>query len=169
MGELYRELRKLVETDSDFIKAGNVYDENIYSKLGMAKLGVETGLAIFEELQFLEQNKNGVKFLPDPEKRGLDESKIHCSGEELRQGIVEVQAFQLEQSIEQIWEALLKELNADNEQILEASSVYEVHAFQDAIEDSGAQSEPSTNAVENDSKSDAEVSEAQSGSIHRDC
>ena len=162
LGELYRELRKLVETDSDFIKAGNVYDENIYSKLGMAKLGVETGLAIFEELQFLEQNKNGVKFLPDPEKRGLDESKIHCSGEELRQGIVEVQAFQLEQSIEQIWEALLKELNVDNEQILEASGVYEVHAFQDAIEDSGAQSALSTDAVENDSQSDAEVSEAQS-------
>ena len=50
----------------------------------------------------------------------------------------------------------------DSEQVLEASSVYKVPAFQDVIEDSGAQSEPSTDAVENDSKSDAEVSEAQS-------
>ena len=80
----------------------------------------------------------------------------------MKKGIGEVRAFQLEQPIEQIWEEILAKLSVDSEQILEASSVYEVHAFQDAIEDSGAQSEPFTDAVENDSKSNAEVSAAQS-------
>ncbi len=126
LGELYRELRKLVETDSGFIKAGNVYDENIYSKLGMAKLGVETGLAIFEELQFLERDEKGVKLLPDPEKRDLDESEIHGGGEELKQGIAEVQTFQLKQPIEQIWEEILEKLNVDSEQILRESNIHKI-------------------------------------------
>ena len=117
VGALYRELKKLAETDSNFIKPENVYNENLYSKLGMAKLGIETGLAIFEELQFLERNERGVKVLPDPEKRDLEESKIHCSGEELKHGIAAAQVFQLKQPIEQIWEEILEKLSVDSEQI----------------------------------------------------
>ena len=110
LGELYRELRRFAETDDGFIKPENVYNENIYNKLGMAKLGVETGLAIFEELQFLERSEMGVKVLPDPNKRGLDESEIHCGGEELKQGIVEAQAFQLKQPIKQVWEGIQEKI-----------------------------------------------------------
>ena len=154
--EMYRELRKLAGANGDFIKT-----ENAYSELDMEKPSIETGIAIFAELQLLERNGEIIKFLPSV-NTDLNKSTIHRRGEKLKEETADFQAFQLEHSIEQIWEALLKELNVDNEQILEASSVYEVHAFQDAIEDSGARSEPSTDAVENDSKSNAEVSEAQS-------
>ena len=154
--KLYPELRRLAGTNGDIIRIGS-----LYNKLDMAKLGVETGLAIFEELQLLERNDEGIKLLP-PAGKKLEASETYCKGERLKNGAAGFQSFQFEQSIEQIWEALLKELNVDNEQILEASSVYEVPALQDAIEDSEAQSEPSTDAVENDSQSDTEVSEAQS-------
>ena len=154
--KLYPELKQLAGTNGNFITTGS-----LYSKLDMAKLGIETGLAIFEELQLLERNGEDIKLLP-PAGKKLDASEIYRRGEKLKNGAAGFQIFQFEQSIEQIWEALLKELNVDNEQILEANSIYEVRAFQDAIEGSGAQSGPSTNAVENDSKSDAEVSEAQS-------
>ena len=170
LGELYRELRKLVETDGGFIKPENVYDENVYSKLGMAKLGIETGLAIFEELQFLEQNGRGVKVLPDPEKRGLDESKIHCGGEELKQGIAEVQTFQLKQPIEQIWEEIQGKQGVDSEQILRERNTHNYgtkdevsmpHTFQDVSKDAETQSEQSTEAVESDSTaSDTDTKES---------
>ncbi|MYB01831.1 hypothetical protein F4X90_19460 [Candidatus Poribacteria bacterium] len=154
--KLYPELRKLAGANGGYIRLGSVYNE-----LDIAKPGIETGLAIFEELQLLERNDEGIKLLP-PAGKKLDASEIYRRGEQLKSGAADFQAFQFEQSIEQIWEALLKELNVDNENILEASSVYEVRVFQDAIEDSEAQSEPSTDAVENDNKSKVEVSEAQS-------
>ena len=135
LGRLYRELKELAETNGNFIKPENVYDAGIYSKLGMAKLGIETGLAIFEELQFLEQNKDGVKFLPDPEKQGLDESKIHCGGEELRRGIAEVQAFQLEQRIKNIWEEIQEKLDVDSEQILRDGDIHEIASKASEVED----------------------------------
>ena len=154
--KMYRELEKLAGVNGDFIKAGSLYNE-----LDMAKLSIGTGLAIFEELQLLERNDEGIKLLP-PAGKKLDASEIYRRGEQLKNGTADFQAFQLEHSIEQMWEALLKELNVDSEQILEESSVYKVRAFQEAITDAGTQSEQSTEAVGNDSKADDEVSEAQS-------
>ena len=148
LGALYRELKRLAETDEGFIKPENVYNENIYNKLGMAKLGVQTGLAIFEELQFLERNESGVKVLPDPEKRGLDESKIHCGGEALKQGIADAQAFQLKQSIEQIWEGLEEKLDVGSDQILYEGDVDRTNF---RISETGDDPQ-STEAVENDSE-----------------
>ena len=154
--KLYPELRNLAGTNGNFINTGS-----LYSKLDMAKLGIETGLAIFEELQLLEHNDEGIKLLP-PAGKKLEASETYRKGERLKNGVAGFQSFQFEQSIEQIWEALLKKLNVDDEHILETSSVYEVPVFQDTTTDSGAQSELSTDAVENDSESDTEVSEAQS-------
>ena len=147
LGGLYRELRKLVETDGDLIKSENVYNEKVYSKLDMVKLGIETGLAIFEELQFLERNEIGVKVLPDPEKRGLDESKIHCGGEELKHGIADAQAFQLKQQIEQIWEGIQEKLDIGSEQMLYEGDVDETDF---SISETGDDPQ-STEAIEKDS------------------
>ena len=122
----------------------------------MAKLGVETGLAIFEELQFLERNERGVKVLPNPEKRGLDESKIHCGGEALKHGIADAQAFQLKQPIEQIWEGLQEKLDVGSDQILYEGDVDKT-GF--SIAETGDESQP-TEAVENDSEADEEPSQA---------
>ena len=150
LGKLYRELRELTETDDDFIKPENIYDENICNKLGIAKLGVETGLAIFEELQFLERNESGVKVLPDPEKRGLDESEIHCGGEVLKHGVAEVQAFQLKQPIEQIWEEIQEKRDVDSEQILREVDTNEMYASVSEMESDRQPIE----TVENDSETD---------------
>ena len=150
LGELYRELRRLAETDEGFINPENVYNEDIYSKLDMTKLGVETGLAIFEELQFLERDERGVKVLPNPEKRGLDESQIHCGGKALKQGIVDAQAFQLKQPIEQIWEGLQEKQDVGSDQILYEGDVDKADF---SISETGDDPQ-STEAVENDSEAD---------------
>ena len=142
---LYQELRKLSGTNGDFISL-----EDVYNELDMAELGIETGLAIFEELQFLERNENGVKVLPDPEKRGLDESEIHCDGEELKHGVAEVQAFQLKQPIEQIWEQIQEKRGVDSEQILREVDTNEMYASVSEMEKDPQPIE----TVENDSETD---------------
>ena len=157
LGRLYRELRELVETDGGFIKPESVYDENIYSELDIAKPGIETGLAIFEELQFLERNERGVKVLPDPEKRGLDESEIYCGGEELKQGIAETQAFQLKQPIEQIWGEIQEKLDVDSEQILCEVNTDEMYASVSEVENG----QQPTETVENDNTVDGEDMEVK--------
>ena len=154
--EHYGKLKKHIaenRNSNEFVKAD--------IDLNIVKLQFETMLTIFEELRLLEQNEDGIKLLPAPsEQTSLYKSQTYCGVvEKLKQEITD---FHLKQPIEQIWEALLKELNVGNEQILDESSVYKVRAFQDAIRDSGTQSEQSTEAVENDSKADDEVSEAQS-------
>ncbi len=155
LGEHYRELKKHVAENRDF-------NEHVKTDvdLKILKLQFETMLTIFEELRLLEQNEGWIKFLPTPSKENsLYNSETYCDiVEKLKQEIVD---FYLKQPIEQIWEILLKELNVDNEQILEASNIHEVRAFQDAIRDSEAQSKPSTDAVEDDDTVDNEDAEAK--------
>ena len=117
--KLYPELRNLAETNGNFIQT-----ENLYNKLDIAKLWIETGLAIFEELQLLEQNGEGIKLLP-PAGKKLDESEIYRRGEELKKETAAFQTFQLEHSIEQIWEGILEKLGVDSEQILREGNMHE--------------------------------------------
>ncbi len=156
--KMYRELEGLVEVNGDFIKPEKVYNKDI-AELEITELGIETGLAIFEELQFLERNERGVKVLPDPEKRGLDESEIYCGGEELKQGIAETQAFQLKQPIEQIWGEIQEKLDVDSEQILREVNTDEMYASVSEVENGQQPKE----TVENGSgvdEGDTEASQA---------
>lgn len=111
LGKFYTELKKLAEVNSDFINPADIYDT-----FDMTKLGIETGLTIFEELQLLERSNDGINLLPSSGKK-LDESKIHCRGQELKHGLAEVQSFQLERPIEKIWEEILRKIGMDGEQI----------------------------------------------------
>ena len=162
--KFYSELRKLAETNGDFIRP-----ENVYNKLGLAKPGIETGLTIFEELQLLERSDEGVKLLP-PAGKKLDESSIYCRGEELKKGAADFQAFQLEHPIEQIWEETLEKLSVDSEQVLREQDTHDYgtrdegsipHTFQGAPEDAETQSELSTDAVEDDNTVDNEDAAAK--------
>ena len=117
--QLYPELRKLAETNDNFIKT-----ENLYSELDIAKLSIETGLAIFGELQLLERNGDNIKLLP-PTGKKLDESEIYRRGEKLKRETMAFQTFQLEHSIEQIWEGILEKLGVDSEQILRERNIHE--------------------------------------------
>ena len=130
--KLYPELRKRAETNGNFIKT-----ENLYSELGITKLGIETSLAIFEDLQLIEQNGDGIKFLP-PVGKKLDESEIYLRGENLKKEMADFQTFQLEHSIEQIWGEILEKLNVDSEQILRESNIYSEH-FKVSERDNNAQ------------------------------
>ena len=128
LGKFYTELKKLGEENGDFINPVDVYDT-----FDMAKLGIETGLTIFEELHLLERNKDGINLLPASGKM-LDESKIHCRGQELKHGLAEVHAFQLEQPIEKIWEEMLRKVGMDGEQILREHNIHELNSKDSKVE-----------------------------------
>ena len=125
---LYKELKDLVGIDGDFFDP-----KDIYSKLNAEKLGTETGFDIFEELHLLERNKGGIKLLP-PSGKKLDESKIYDRGEKLKHGIAEVCAFQLELSLEEIWEEILKKINVNTAQILRESSIDKINTNVSEVE-----------------------------------
>lgn len=125
---LYKELKDLVGIDGDFF-----HPEDLYSKLNVEKLGIETGFDIFEELHLLERNKDGIKLLP-PSGKKLDESKIYDRGEKLKHGIAEVCAFQLELSLEEIWEEILKKINVNTAQILRESSIDKINTNVSEVE-----------------------------------
>ena len=151
--KLYPELRELAGTNGNFINTGS-----LYSKLDMAKLGIETGLAIFEELQLLERNDEGIKLLP-PAGKKLDASEIYRRGEKLKTETEDFQAFQREHSLEQIWEEILAKLSVDSEQILREDSIDEIYSSVSEIESD----QQRTEIVENDSgvdEGDTEVGQA---------
>ena len=74
--------------------------------------GIPTGLAIFEELEFLKQHKvasnREVELLP-PRKRELQESETYLNGEEIKQASLLFADFQLRRNIQQIWERIADE------------------------------------------------------------
>ena len=144
--KLYPELTKLADTNGNFIKI-----ENLYSKSDIAKLSIETGIAIFEELQLLERNGENIKLSP-PTGKKLDESEIYRRGEKLKKATEDFQIFQHNHSIEQIWEKMLEALNVDSEQILRESNIHKMplrvsETEGDYLKDSQTQPEQSTEVV----------------------
>ena len=164
--EMYRELRKLAGANGDFIKI-----ENAYSELDIEKPSIETGLAIFAELQLLERNGEVIKFLPGV-NTDLNKSTIHRRGEKLKKETADFRVFQLERSIEQIWEETLAKLGVDSERVLREQNTHNYgtkdevslpRAFENVLEDAETQSEQSTETVESDSTaSDADTEANQS-------
>ena len=152
--KLYPELRKLAGTNGDFIRP-----ENVYNELDIAKLGIETGLAIFEELQLLERNDEGIKLLP-PAGNKLGESEIYRRGEKLKKETADFQVFQLEHPIEQIWEEMLARLSVDSGQILREVNTDEMYASVSEVENS----QQPTETVGNDSEPDDGDTEARQAS-----
>ena len=148
--KLYPELRRFAGTNDNFIRP-----ENIYNELDIAKPGIETGLAIFEELQLLERNDEGIRLLP-PAGNRLDESEIYRRGEKLKKETADFRDFQYEQSIEQIWEEILEKLDVDGEQVLREDSIDEVYPSVSEIESD----QQRTETVENDSEPDEGDTEA---------
>ena len=148
--KLYSELTKLAGANGDFINT-----ESLYSKLDMAKLGIETGLAIFEELHLLERNDEGIRLLP-PAGNKLDESEIYRKGEQLKKKTADFQAFQLERSVEKIWVEILEKLNVDSEQMLREVSSDEMHASVSEMENDRQPAE----IIEDDNQADEEDIEA---------
>lgn len=148
----YRELKSLAKANGGFVKL-----EKFYKDLDMVELGIETGLAIFEELGFLERDGEGnITPALSPMPRELDESEIYRRGENLKEKTADFRTFQLEHSIEQIWEKMLEALNVDTKQILRDSSIHKMplrvsETEGDYLKDTQTQPEQSTEVVEKDS------------------
>ena len=125
--KLYQKFRDRTPINTEFINPDNLYNELCKeNELDITNLGVETGFSIFEELEFLEQNEEGIRRLSTPPRK-LEESKIYCRGKKLKEEIANSPAFQHEHSIEQIWEKMLEELNIDSEQTLRESGIHSKH------------------------------------------
>ena len=159
--KLYPELTNLAETNGNFTQI-----ENLYSELDIAKLGIETGLAIFEELQLLERTENGIKLLP-PAGKKLDESDIYRKGEKLKRESEDFQTFQRKHSIEQIWEKILEKLNVDSKQILRENITHKMplrisETEGDYLKDSQIQPEQPTEVVEIDNREVAKSTKTKS-------
>ena len=153
--KFYPELRKLAETNGDLIRL-----ESVYNELDIAKPGIETGFAIFEELHLLERNDEGIRLLP-PAGNKLDESKIYRRGEQLKKRTADFQAFQLERSVEKIWAEILEKLNVDSEQILREVDTNEVYASVSEMENNRQPTETVENGSET-GESNSELAEEDS-------
>ncbi|MCY3627951.1 MAG: hypothetical protein OXG88_09950, partial [Gammaproteobacteria bacterium] len=116
---LYRALEGFIGVNRHFVKPENLYSKLDIERLEITELGIETGLAIFEEVGALERNNDGIKLLPFSGRK----SKIHRKGEALKDEIEEIRSFQLEQSVEKIWEEILGALDIDLEKYLLKSNV----------------------------------------------
>ena len=108
-----RALEGCVGVNGDFINLKNLYSQLDLASLGITERGIETGLAIFEEVGALERNEDGIKLLPFSKRK----SKIYRKGEELKEKTADFRAFQLEHSIEQIWTETVKTIDVDIQQI----------------------------------------------------
>ena len=105
--KLYTELKDHIEVSENFVKP-----EKYYNEVGVVKQEFETSFAIFAELRLLDRNEEGIKLL-HPSGKKLEESKIYCIGEKLKKEIEHFDNSQLTQSIEQIWDNILVNVNVD--------------------------------------------------------
>ena len=111
--KFYIDWRNFFGVNENFVKP-----ENFRGKLNITKLEFESNCFILEELGFIERNKEGIKLLPDVAEKELDESVTYCTGEKLKREITEFQKFQIEHSVEQIWEKILENQSIENKQII---------------------------------------------------
>ncbi len=103
--KMYRESKRLRSRKRKLIKA-----KTLHKKLDMEGASIETGLAIFEELQLIKRKADGIKFVCPPDVETLRESEIYRKGEQLKKGMQDFYDFQNERSIAQMWEACWKRL-----------------------------------------------------------
>ena len=111
----YRQLKSLSNGNGHRIQFEEI--EEIVSaakKDSISTQAIPTGLAIFEELEFLRQHKEASNrevelLLPPPRKRELQESETYLNGEEIKQASLLFGDFQLQPNIQQIWEKITDE------------------------------------------------------------
>ncbi len=96
--------------------------EQLYQGLDLKNTTIETGIDIFEELQFIEIIDQEIKLLP-AENKQLEESKIYCEGKKLKEK-VNREAYQLGMdSIENLWEKIHETLGVEKEHIIHEQEV----------------------------------------------
>ena len=109
LGKLYRIIRNIVRENGSLVDVekilARVDDESIKEQT------VESGFAIFKELELLKEENGHLDLLPEPEsKRGLDESELFLQGEYLRQTAVAFADFLMKKTAEEIFHTLSSEM-----------------------------------------------------------
>ncbi len=113
---LYADIRKVIQSNGTI---GYPEAEILNGKLGAA-LAVQTGLTIFEELQYIarhgELGQRLVKFRPAEknQKNALSFSSTYLEGEWIRQTGPAFIEFQLKENIESMWEIIEHESQITN-------------------------------------------------------
>ncbi len=111
---LYRDMRKSIQFKGD---AGYSEAEILDGRFG-AKLTVQTGLNIFEELHYIERHggpeNRSVKLLP-AKKSGLSYSPTYLKGEWVKQTSPSFIQFQLKGNLESMWEWIKNESQIVNQ------------------------------------------------------
>ncbi len=120
---LYQKFKDHTPTERAYINLENLCNKLCQeNELNMTKLGIKTGFSIFEELGFLEQNKEDIRRLSTT-RTELKESKTYRVGDKLKKETVNCPDFQYEHSVEQLWEEIQKKVDIGNERILRENNI----------------------------------------------
>ena len=102
--KIYRLFKKNIEMNENFVNA-----KTIHKKLGVEEPKFKACCSILEELGLLERNEIGIRNLPSQGKK-LEESKLYCKGQKIKQGIEEFFDFQNKLTVEQIWGQIVENI-----------------------------------------------------------
>ena len=112
--QLYGDIRKIVQSNG---AAGYAEAAMLNGTLG-APSTVETGLTIFEELEFIERDRESghrlVKLRP-AQKSDLSRSPTYLRGQWIKQTSPSFAEFQLKENIESMWERIENECQISNQ------------------------------------------------------
>ena len=109
--ELFKQLRDHMKANGNSVNL-----ELLCQDLDMKITGVETGIAIFEELQFIERIDQEINLL-ESNKKQLEDSKIYSDGKRLKEK-ADRESYQLGMdSIENLWEKILDTLDIEKKHI----------------------------------------------------
>ncbi len=96
--------------------------EILCQDLDMKQTVIETGIAIFEELQFVERDNQEIKLL-ESHKKQLEDSKIFTEGKRQKEKLNR-ESYQLGMdSIESLWEKILDSLGIENKQTIHEQEI----------------------------------------------
>lgn len=110
--ELYKALRSQENSEN-----ASVNLEILYEDLNMEKTGIDTGIAIFVELGFIERSGQEIKLL-ETNKKQLDDSKKYTEGINLKEK-ADSDSYQLGMdTVENIWEKILHTLDIETKHII---------------------------------------------------
>jgi len=110
LGKLYKLTRKVAQENGAIVDMDNTLAQANDTSIG--EQTVESGFAIFKELELLKEENGQLYLLPEPEsKRGLNESELFLEGEYLRQTAVVVANLLMRKTAEEIFRVLSEELS----------------------------------------------------------
>jgi len=109
LGILYKLTQKIAKENGSIVDIERILAQA--NDISIKQHTVESGFAIFKELELLKEENGQLHLLPEPEsKRGLNESEFFLEGEYLRQTAVAFSNFLMKKPVEEIFRVLSEEM-----------------------------------------------------------